>query len=114
MSIKTAPLAMGRAIAATPGTPAERVAILREALAKVLADPEVGALGRKAQMDLRHIAAAEIRKGMSAILKPIAADGKGNGQVPKILRRDCARSHLRSDASNSARRLRLPPGIRWI
>jgi len=68
MSIKTAPLAMGRAIAATPGTPAERVAILREALAKVLADPEVGALGRKAQMDLRHIAAAEIRKGMSAIL----------------------------------------------
>lgn len=69
MSIKTAPLAMGRAIAATPGTPAARVAILREALAKVLADPEVGALGRKAQMDLRHIAAAEIRKGMSAILQ---------------------------------------------
>jgi len=69
MSIKTAPLAMGRAIAATPGTPAERVAILREALAKVLADPEVGALGRKAQMDLRHIVAAEIRKGMSAILQ---------------------------------------------
>jgi tripartite-type tricarboxylate transporter receptor subunit TctC len=69
MSIKTAPLAIGRAIAASPGTPAERVTILREALAKVLADPEVEALGRKARMDLQHIAAEEVRKGMTTILQ---------------------------------------------
>lgn len=69
MSIKTAPLAVGRAIAATPGTPPERVAILREALAKVLADPELGALGRKAQIDFQHIAAEEVRKGMTSILR---------------------------------------------
>src|SRR3989338_2627151 len=39
MGIKGAPLAIGRALAAPPGTPADRVALLREALAKVLRDP---------------------------------------------------------------------------
>jgi tripartite-type tricarboxylate transporter receptor subunit TctC len=69
MSIKTAPLAVGRALAAPPGTPADRVAQLREALAKALKDPELEADGRKAQIDFRHISAEEVAKGMAGILQ---------------------------------------------
>ena len=68
MSIKTAPLAVGRALATTPGIPADRAAILREAVAKVLGDPEVGSLARKAQIDFQHIPAEEVRKRMITIL----------------------------------------------
>ena len=68
MSIKTAPLAVGRVLAATPGIPSDRAALLREAVAKVLADPEVAALARKAQIDFQHIPAEEVRKGMTSIL----------------------------------------------
>jgi tripartite-type tricarboxylate transporter receptor subunit TctC len=69
MGIKTAPLAIGRALAAAPGTPADRVALLREALAKVLKDPELEADGRKAQIDFQHIPAEEVLKGITAILQ---------------------------------------------
>lgn len=68
MSIKTAPLAVGRALATTPGIPADRAAILREAVAKVLSDPEVRSLARKAQIDFQHIPAEEVRKRMTTIL----------------------------------------------
>ena len=43
MSLKTAPLAIGRPLAAPPGTPADRVALLRDAIAKALKDPELEA-----------------------------------------------------------------------
>lgn len=69
MGIKGAPLAIGRAVAAPPGTPADRVALLREALAKVLRDPALEADGRKAKMDFRHIPGDEVLKGISAILQ---------------------------------------------
>lgn len=69
MSIKTAPLAIGRPLAAPPGTPADRVALLRDAIAKALKDPELEASGRKAQIDFKHIAADEVHKGISAILQ---------------------------------------------
>jgi len=69
MGIKAAPLAVGRPVAAPPATPAERVALLREALAKVLKDPEFEADGKKAQIDFRHIAADEVAKGLSAVLQ---------------------------------------------
>jgi tripartite-type tricarboxylate transporter receptor subunit TctC len=69
MAIKTAPLAIGRAVAAPPGTPADRVAILREALAKVLKDPALEADGRKAQIDFSYISGDEVLKGISAILQ---------------------------------------------
>ncbi len=69
MGIKAAPLAIGRAIAAPPGTPADRVSLLREALAKALKDPELHADGRKAQIELRHIPADEVLKGFTALLQ---------------------------------------------
>ncbi len=69
MGIKGAPLAIGRALAAPPGTPADRVALLREALAKALKDPGLEADGRKAQIDFLHIPGDEVLKGISAILQ---------------------------------------------
>ena len=69
MSIKTAPLAIGRALAAPPGIPGDRAALLRDAIAKALKDPELEASGRKAQIDFRHISADEVPKGISAILQ---------------------------------------------
>lgn len=72
MGIKAAPLAIGRAIAAPPGTPTDRVAILREALLKAIKDPALQAQGEKAQMDLRHIGAEEVLKNFNAILQQSA------------------------------------------
>ena len=69
MSIKTAPLAIGRPLAAPPGIPADRAAILRDAIAKALKDPELEADGRKAQIDFQHISADEVHKGINAILQ---------------------------------------------
>lgn len=69
MSLKTAPLAIGRPLAAPPGTPGDRVALLRDAIAKALKDPELEASGRKAQIDFRHIPADEVHKGINAILQ---------------------------------------------
>jgi hypothetical protein len=69
MSVKTAPLAIGRPLAAPPGTPADRVALLRDAIAKALKDPELESGGRKAQIDFKHIPADEVHKGISAILQ---------------------------------------------
>ena len=69
MSIKTAPLAVGRPLAAPPGIPADRTALLREAIAKVLKDPELEADGKKSQIDFKHIPADEVAKGMTAILQ---------------------------------------------
>jgi tripartite-type tricarboxylate transporter receptor subunit TctC len=69
MAIKTAPLAIGRAVAAPPGTPADRVALLKDALAKVLKDPELEAEGRKAEIDFRHISADEVSKGFATLLQ---------------------------------------------
>ena len=43
MGIKAAPMGIGRAFAVTPGTPADRVAMLREAMVKAIQDPELQA-----------------------------------------------------------------------
>lgn len=69
MSIKTAPLAVGRPLAAPPGIPAERAILLKDAIAKALKDPELEADARKAQIDFQYISAAEVSKGMIAILQ---------------------------------------------
>jgi len=69
MGIKASPLAIGRAVAAPPATPTERLILLREALAKVLKDPELEADVRKAQIDFRHIPADEVLKGFVALLQ---------------------------------------------
>jgi len=44
----------------TPGTPAERVAILRAAYAKVLKDPEALAEAKKSRMDVEPTSGEEL------------------------------------------------------
>lgn len=61
-------LSIGRAFAVRPGTPPERVAILREALAKTLADPKFQAEAKIATIDTEHIPAAEVIKGFDDVM----------------------------------------------
>jgi tripartite-type tricarboxylate transporter receptor subunit TctC len=68
MAIRGIPLLIGRPFAVRPGTPPERVAILRDALAKVLADPELLAEAKKAQIDINYISAQEVTKDFSEMM----------------------------------------------
>jgi len=50
----------GRPMMATPGTPLDRVKILREAYAKVLRDPEAAVEAKKARMDIEPTSGEEL------------------------------------------------------
>jgi len=76
MGIKAAPMAIGRAFAVTPGVPADRLAILREAFAKALRDPELLAEAKKAKIEMKHISAEQVLKDFTALLN----------QTPEVLR----------------------------
>lgn len=69
MSIRAAPLAIGRAFAAPPGTPADRVAVLREAFAKAVKDPEFAAEMSKAKIAAGYIAPDEVAKLFAGLLE---------------------------------------------
>jgi tripartite-type tricarboxylate transporter receptor subunit TctC len=68
MAIRGIPLLIGRPFAVRPGTPADRVAILRDAFAKTMADPELLAEAKKAQIDVSYIPAQEVIKGFKEML----------------------------------------------
>jgi tripartite-type tricarboxylate transporter receptor subunit TctC len=68
MGIRGIPQAIGRAFAAPPGTPADRIAMLREALAKVIKDPEFQAEAKKAKIDMIHISAEQVSNDFTALL----------------------------------------------
>src|ERR1700722_17135365 len=63
MAIRGIPLLIGRPLAVRGGTPPERVAILRDAFAKTMADPELQAEAKKAQIDVSYISGREGAKG---------------------------------------------------
>jgi tripartite-type tricarboxylate transporter receptor subunit TctC len=69
MAIKAAPLAIGRAIAAPPGTPPERINLLRKALAATLRDVELQADFRKSQIDFGYISGDEVLRGFTALMR---------------------------------------------
>jgi tripartite-type tricarboxylate transporter receptor subunit TctC len=69
MSIKAAPLAIGRAFAAPPATPADRVKMLREALVKAMKDPDFVAEMKKARIDVGYIPPEEIVKMFQGLLE---------------------------------------------
>lgn len=69
MGIRAAPLAIGRAFAAPPRTPADRVAMLREAFAKTAKDPEFIAEMKKAKIDAQYIAPEEVAKLFAGMLE---------------------------------------------
>src|SRR5215475_14572196 len=68
MLIRGTPLAIGRPYAVRPGTPPERVAMLREALAKLIADPQFLAESNAAQIDMEHITADEVARRFDAMI----------------------------------------------
>jgi tripartite-type tricarboxylate transporter receptor subunit TctC len=68
MAIRAAPLAIGRAFAAPPKTPADRVAALRDALAKVVKDPEFLAEMKKANIEVGYIPPEQVAKLLARLL----------------------------------------------
>jgi tripartite-type tricarboxylate transporter receptor subunit TctC len=68
MLIRGTPLAIGRPYAVRPGTPLDRVAILRDALAKLLVDPQFLAEASAAQIDMEHIAADDVARRFDTMM----------------------------------------------
>jgi tripartite-type tricarboxylate transporter receptor subunit TctC len=68
MLVRGTPLAIGRASGVRPGTPPERVAILRQAIAKELADPQFLAEAKAAQIEMELIAPEEVAKRFDAMI----------------------------------------------
>src|SRR5688572_9361030 len=68
MGIRAAPLAIGRAFAAPPGTPVERVRMLREAFAKAVKDSEFVAESTKARIEVGYIPPEDVLKMFTALL----------------------------------------------
>ena len=68
MAIRGIPLLIGRPFAVRPGTPADRVAILRAAMAKTMADPELLAEAKKAQIDINFISAQDVTKSFTEMM----------------------------------------------
>jgi tripartite-type tricarboxylate transporter receptor subunit TctC len=79
MVIRGTPLSVGRPFAMRPGTPADRVAMLREAIAKTVADPKFLADMAQAQIDTDHITADEVAQRFDAMISqpPNVVDAMG-------------------------------------
>jgi tripartite-type tricarboxylate transporter receptor subunit TctC len=83
MAIKSIPLSIGRAFAAAPATPADRVAVLREAFAKAIKDPELVAEAKKAKIDVQLIGHEQVQKGFEALLNQTPETLKEMGKYIK-------------------------------
>lgn len=84
MGIRAVPLAIGRAFAVPPATPADRVAILREAFAKMIKDPEFLAEGKKAKIDFNYISAEQVLKDFTSLLNQSPETLKEMGKYIKL------------------------------
>lgn len=68
MVIRGTPLAIGKPFGVRPGTPADRVAMLRDAFAKAVHDPQFLTEAAKAQLDIEPLTAEEVTKDFSAMM----------------------------------------------
>jgi tripartite-type tricarboxylate transporter receptor subunit TctC len=68
MAIRGIPLSIGRAFAVRPGTPPDRVAMLREALAKTLQDPQLLAEAKNAKIEMTYITPQDVIKGFNEMM----------------------------------------------
>jgi tripartite-type tricarboxylate transporter receptor subunit TctC len=68
MSLRNAPLEIGRPFAVRAGTPADRVAMLRDALAKVTEDPAFLADAVKGQVPVNHLTADAVTKAFAKVI----------------------------------------------
>src|ERR1700752_1755300 len=83
MGIKSIPGAIGRAFAVAPGTPADRVAILRDAFAKAIKDPELIAEAQKAKIEIQFISAEQVLKDFNAMMNQTPETLKEMGKYIK-------------------------------
>jgi tripartite-type tricarboxylate transporter receptor subunit TctC len=68
MVIRGTPLAIGKPFGVRPGTPADRIAMLREALSKVVHDPQFLAEAEKAQLEIDPLTAEQVTKDFAAMM----------------------------------------------
>jgi tripartite-type tricarboxylate transporter receptor subunit TctC len=68
MVIRGTPLGIGRPFGVRPGTPADRVAMLRDSLTKALADPQLLAEMKTAQIEIKHISADAVTQGFNTMI----------------------------------------------
>jgi tripartite-type tricarboxylate transporter receptor subunit TctC len=83
MAIKSIPGAIGRAFAVAPGTPADRVAMLRDAFAKAVKDPELIAEAKKAKINMHLITHEQVQKDFNALLNQTPETLKEMGKYIK-------------------------------
>jgi tripartite-type tricarboxylate transporter receptor subunit TctC len=69
MVIRGSPLAIGKPFAVRPGVPADRVAILRDAMEQAVRDPQFLADAEKMQIDIDPISAGQVSKDFAAMMK---------------------------------------------
>jgi tripartite-type tricarboxylate transporter receptor subunit TctC len=69
MGIRAAPIAIGRAFAAPPATPADRVKLLRDALAKAVKDSEFNEEMKKARIEVGYIPPEEVLRMFNSLLE---------------------------------------------
>jgi tripartite-type tricarboxylate transporter receptor subunit TctC len=84
MVIRGTPLGIGRPFAMRSGTPPERVAMLRDALAKTIADPKFLADMMQAQIDTYHIGADEVAQRFNAMINQPADVVEAMGKYIKV------------------------------
>ena len=68
MAIRGIPQFIGRAFAVRPGTPDDRVAMLRVAIEKTLKDPEFLAEAKKAKIHMKFISSQDVTKGFDELM----------------------------------------------
>jgi tripartite-type tricarboxylate transporter receptor subunit TctC len=69
MAIRGIPQSIGRPFGVRPGTPPDRIKILREAFAKTVKDPEFIAAGKKAKIDMGYLTADFVTKSFQEMMK---------------------------------------------
>lgn len=83
MAIKSIPQAIGRAFAVHPNTPKDRIAILRDAFAKAIKDPELIAEAKRARIDVSLITHEQVTKDFNALLNQTPETLKEMGKYIK-------------------------------
>ena len=83
MAIKSIPQAIGRAFAVHPNTPKDRLAMLRDAFAKAVKDPELIAEAKRERIDFSYISHEQVAKDFDALFNQTPETLKEMGKYIK-------------------------------
>lgn len=84
MAIRGIPLQIGRSFAVRGGVPADRLKVLREALAKTVADPAFLADANKAKIDMVYVTPEAVLTGFNEIMNQPPAVIEAMGKYMKV------------------------------